>query len=247
MKKIGTAFFALFPSKLAHLFLKMMGHKISWKSKIGFSFIYTDSLKLEAHSRIGHFNFIKINKVHLSEKATIKALNFFKGPFDVILNEDAVIGKQNRFQRANHPISYGDSALIAGKGTRITSANYFDLTQSVLFGEHSQVAGIGTQFWTHGYFHASNGIERVRIDGEINIGNNVYIGTRCLFNPGVSVANAINIGGNSVVSKDLTESGMYVNQSLRYIDTDIHKVKEKLVKVEDKSLIEEVYIKRKKV
>ena len=245
MKKLATVFFALLPSKLAHLFLKMMGHQISWKSKIGISIIYVDSLKLEANSRIGHFNFIKINNVYLSENAMIKMLNFFKGPFDLKLFEDAIIGKQNRFQRGKSSVSYGVSELILGRGTGITSGNYLDLTQSILFGEHSQVAGIGTQFWTHGYMHANEGIERIRVDGEIVVGDNVYIGTRCVFNPGVKVVNAVNIGGNSVISKDLTEPGMYVNQSLRYIKTDIEKTKLKLTRVTGENLIEEVYTKGK--
>ncbi|MFY0603974.1 MAG: hypothetical protein JXQ93_08490 [Flavobacteriaceae bacterium] len=246
MKRIGTALFALLPSKLAHLFLKMMGHKISWKSKIGFSFIYTDSIELKDTAKIGHFNFIKVDKISLGENAVIKSLNFFKGPFNIILKEEARIGKQNRFQRATSTVSYGISELIIGKGTGITSRNYLDLMQSIIFGEHSQVAGIGTQFWTHGYIHASKGVERIRIDGQIIIGNNVYIGSRCIFNPGVIVKDAINIGGNSVISKDLNQSGMYVNQPLRYIDTDIHKAREKFLKVDDDLLIEEVYFRTKK-
>lgn len=246
MKKVLTVFFALFPSKLAHIFLKILGHKIDWSSRIGLSFIYVEELNLGKHSKIGHLNFIKVKAVELDEKAVIRSLNFFKGPFHIKLNEDAAIGKQNRFQRSKPPITYGDSILTAGKGTRITTGNYFDLTRSITFGEHSQVAGMGTQFWTHGYIHAKKGVDRIRIDGAISIGNNVYIGTRCVLNPGIQIADAINIGGNSVVSKSLTKSGMYVNQPLRYVASDINEIRSKYSKVTTEKLIEEVYTKERK-
>lgn len=182
-----------------------------------------------------------MNSIQLKENAAIRNFNFFKGPFKIDLSEETNIGKQNTFLRGNHKVSFGNSILSVGKGTRITSANHFDLTKSITFGEFSQVAGINTQFWTHGYLHADEGKERIRIDGEINIGNNVYIGSRCLINPGVTVANAINIGGNSVVSKDLLKSGMYVNQKLRYLENNIEKARSKFNRVKEENLIDEVY------
>ena len=83
------------------------------------------------------------------------------------------------------------------------------------------------------------------MDGEIIIGDNVYVGTKCVFNPGVKVSNAINIGGNSVISKDLNESGMYVNQSLRYLKKDAQEVRERLTRVSEKNLTEEIYTKNR--
>jgi acetyltransferase-like isoleucine patch superfamily enzyme len=126
-----------------------------------------------------------------------------------------------------------------------TYDNFFDLTCSIRFGKNTQVAGKGSQFWTHGYMHANSGTERIRVDGEIIIGDNVYVGTKCVFNPGVKVSNAINIGGNSVISKDLNESGMYVNQSLRYLKKDAQEVRERLTRVSEKNLTEEIYTKNR--
>lgn len=243
MKQFLTALCALFPSKLAHFFLKLLGHDISWKSKIGFSILYVKKICLTNNAIIGHFNLFKIESIFLKKDSSIGSFNLFKGPFHILLESNTNIGKLNRFQRGSFPISYDKSELKIGQGTRITTGNYFDLTNSITFGEDSQVAGMESQFWTHGYMHADKGIDRIRIDGEIKIGNNVYIGSRCLFNPGVTVFDAINIGGNSVISKDLKTSGMYVNQTLRYIETDINKTRQKLKKVETSGLIEEVYTK----
>ena len=221
-----TALFSLFPSKSANLFLKLLGHKISWNSKIGLSILYVKSLTLDKNSKIGHFN-------------------FFKGPITLFLGKKSRIGKFNKFTRAYSPITYGNSSLCIEDGTGITYDNFFDLTCSISFGKNSQVAGKGSQFWTHGYMHANSGTERIRVDGDIIIGDNVYVGTRCVFNPGVKVSNAINIGGNSVISKDLTEPGMYVNQSLRYLKKDVQQVRERLTRVHEKHLIEEIYTKNK--
>ncbi|TVZ56189.1 acetyltransferase-like isoleucine patch superfamily enzyme [Lutibacter sp. Hel_I_33_5] len=245
MKKISTLLICLLPSKIAVLFLKLIGHKVSLGANIGFSFIYVDEIILDKDSRIGHFNFIKTKSIHLKKNSIIGLLNLFKGPFKIFLDEKSIINKNNKFTSGYFPITYGEQLLKLGKGTGITNSNFFDLTNSIIFGEHCQVAGSSSQFWTHGYIHADKGIERIRIDGEIVLGNNVYIGSRCLFNPGVTVADSINIGGNSVISKDLKEPGMYVNQALRYLKINIDNAKQNFKRITTEGLIEEIYSKNK--
>lgn len=244
-KRIFTAFFSLLPLKLDILFLNLLGHKISWNSRLGLNLYLVDHIHLKKRAKVGYFNFIKIDKLELSEEAEIGHANIFKGPFSVRMQRNTRIGKLNKLTRAYAPISYGESYFDVGEGTRITYDNFFDLTLPISFGNYSQVAGKDSQFWTHGYYHADEGPDRIRVDGKITIGNNVYIGSRCLLNPGVTIGDAINLGGNSVVSKDILESGMYVNQPLRYIDTDINKLKTRLKKVEFENLIEVVYTKEK--
>jgi acetyltransferase-like isoleucine patch superfamily enzyme len=98
--------------------------------------------------------------------------------------------------------------------------------------------------WTHGYYHADKGPERIRIDGEIKIGDNVYIGSSCIFNPGVVVSNSIHLGGGSVISKSLVKPGMYVTQGLRFIDNNIESIKNKLESVKEDNLMDNVYLKK---
>jgi acetyltransferase-like isoleucine patch superfamily enzyme len=188
-------------------------------------------------------NFIRVNKLDLSKNAFIKNLNYIKGPFNVVLGEKSGIAMQNKIRRAYHPVTYGISELKLGYNTFIVSNNFLDLTRSIILGDNTIIAGIRTEFWTHGYMHESEGEGRIRIDGEIHLGNNVYVGSRCLFNPSVTIGNSINIGGNSVISKDLNESGMYVNQSLRFLKKDIHSVKQNMTEIKGENLIEKVYIK----
>lgn len=231
-------------SFLRIFFLNLMGNKISYQAKIGWGVYLINKMEIKAGAKIYALNFIRINNVHLLENSFIKSLNYFKGPFDLFLGEKSGIARQNKIRRAYKPITYGVSKLKLGYNTFIVSNNFLDLTRSITIGDNSQIGGKGAEFWTHGYMHDNVGEGRIRIDGEIHLGNNVYVGSRCLFNPGVTVNNAINIGGNSVISKDLIEPGMYVNQTLRYIKKDIENVKDKFSAFKEEEVLEKVYVKK---
>ena len=244
MKKIITLFVGLIPIGIIRkLFLNLIGHKISYKSKLGVNILYISYIKLEEGTSVGSFNIIASKSLCLEKQSFIKRLNYIKGPFKVHLSYKSGISNNNKFRRANYPISVGDASLYLGKNSFIVSNHFIYLTKSVSFGDNSILAGIDTQLWTHGYYHANKGSDRIRIDGEIKIGNNVYVGSRCIFNPGIKVNDAIHIGAGSVISKHLEQPGMYVSQRLRFIENDIDTIKEKLHKVGDCNLIEKVYTK----
>ncbi|MDN5215669.1 hypothetical protein QQ020_26565 [Fulvivirgaceae bacterium BMA12] len=154
------------------------------------------------------------------------------------------IGNRNLIKRSPTPITYGISLLYLGAMTKITASHVIDCTRSIRIGNYSIIAGLSSQLWTHGYFHEANGPGRFRVDGEIIIGNNVYVGSKCVFNLGVKVADSITIGSNSSVSKSLLHKGMYVSQPLRYLESDANTAREKLIKVEVENLIEQVYEKK---
>ena len=193
--------------------------------------------------RIGHFNLIRNNQCSLGDHCKIGYLNILKGPFDLKLDEYAAIGNKNYLTRGPAGVTYGDSKLHLGIWTKITVKHHLDLTRSITFGNYSILAGLGSQLWTHGYYHADEGLDRIRIDGPIEVGDNVYVGSSVIFNPGVSIGSKIHIGAGTVISKNLTEPGMYVNQGLRFIENDMEKVKSKLRPIEDDQLIEQVYTK----
>lgn len=245
MKLYLTALFGLIPINVIKIFfLRLLGHDVSFKSKIGFSVLFVNTITIGKFAKIGNFNFIKAEELNLEKHSFIGSLNVIKGPIFIHLKSKSGISKQNKIRRANYPITYGNSKLQLGFNSFVVSNHFLDLTKSVTIGENSIIAGVNSQFWTHGYYHADNGTERIRIDGEIKIGDNVYIGSSCIFNPGIKVNNAIHIGAGSVISKNLEKSGMYVNQGLRFIDNNIEKVKSKLEKVNDLDLVEQVYTKK---
>lgn len=244
MKTWLTAFATFFlPSAIMRPFLRLLGHKVGKGARIGFSFVKCPKMILEANSRLGHLNLIMIPELQMGENSSIGYLNIFKGPFSAILHPFAAIGQKNYLTRGGQGVSFGESHLQLGTWSKITAGHHIDLTRSIEFGEYSILAGLGSQMWTHGYYHGESGIERIRIDGSISIGDNVYVGSACVFNPGVQVGNAIHLGGGTVISKDLKEKGMYVGQGLRFVPNNIDAVRTKLDKAQVDSLVDEVYLK----
>lgn len=243
IKKYFFALLCLLPFKLPNFFLRLFGVNITNKAKIGFSIILLSDINMIGNSKIGHFNFIKCDKLYLEDQSYIGHLNKIKGPFDIELGKRSAIGNSNKLVRANLGVTYGKSVLKLGELSKVTSEHYLDLTNSITMGNFTTLAGIRSQIWTHGYMHANIGEDRVRIDGKIEIGNNVYIGSGCIFNPGVKILNAISVGSGSILSKNLKKPGMYVNQPLRYLDNDIEVVKRKLKRLDNPDVIDKVYLK----
>lgn len=237
---IGILTFFL-PSKLIILLLKSWGYKVSIKSKFGFSFIYAKEFEINSNTKIGHFNFIVCESLKMEEGSYIGSLNIIKGPIKILMASRAAIGNRNLIKRSSPPVSYGDAYLKIGYLSKITASHLIDCTRTVEIGNYSILAGASTQVWTHGYYHYPTGPERYRIDGEVKIGNNVYVGSRCTFNLGVEVSDGITIGSNSSISKSLKRPGLYVSQSLRYIDTNAEEAKKKMVKVDKYKVCEEVF------
>lgn len=245
MKKILTALVCLLPSKIAVFFLKLLGHKVTYSSRIGFSLILTNSLNLCANTKIGHFNIIRVEGIDFKENAYIGHLNFINGPFSLRFSKQGAVGNSNSISRAPKGVTYGKAVLQIGELGKITAKHKVDLTRSVFLGDFSTLAGAGSQIWTHGYIHEREGAGRIRVDGEVVIKNNVYIGAMSVVNAGVTIESGITIGSNSAVSKNLIEKGMYVGQKLRFIEKSIDDVRNSLQQVNDPSLIETVYEKPK--
>lgn len=242
MKKIVLFFSCLvLPGFLLKFVLRMLGCKVGRNVKIGFSIILTTDLRLHDNARIGHFNYIKINSLELKESAYIGSFNICRGPFSILLKKRAAIGRSCLIRRSRLGVTYGKSELVLGELSKLTAYHFVDLTKSIVFGDFSTLAGIRSQLWTHGYVHAPTGPDRFRVDGEITIGNNVYIGSGVIINPGVTVADAINIGGGATVAKSLEEVGMYVSQPLRKIDKDYNSIMVGLSEVMEEGLLEKVY------
>ncbi len=244
VKKVINSIICLFiPTKLCFFLLNLLGNKIHKTTVIGFSFIWIDYLELDKNTKIGHFNLIAVTELRLKEEAYIGHFNLIKGPLKVILNSYAAIGISNTIKRAKMGIVIGDAALKLGILTKITSNHFIDCCCNVTLGDYSILAGINSQIWTHGYVHDIKGAGRFRVDGKVTVGNNVYIGSMSVINPGVSISDSITIGSSSCVSKSLSKPGLYVSQQLRFIKRDYENVKEKLTK-SNEYCIEEVYIKK---
>lgn len=146
----------------------------------------------------------------------IRGLNVLRGGFKVIMDEKSIINKYNKITCP--PVN--NSILKMGYGTIVGTSHILELCANITIDDHSIMAGSGSQVWTHGFYHSKFPPTRWRVDGDVVIGKNVYIGTRCIIGAGVSICDNATLGAGSVVSKDLTRSGLYVNQPLRFIDFD---------------------------
>lgn len=175
-----------------------------------------DSIELERGAKIGNFNFVRVNRLVMKSNSRLGYLNRIKGNIDVCLDKGACLDHKII---ASGPNFYFEgkkrSHLSLGEGSHILNG-YLNLTDSISIGKNTTIAGSGSEFWTHSFYL---GTELSRVDGEISIGDNCYIGSRCIFMPGVKVSNNIIVGAGSSVAKSLTEKGTYVNQSLRHLPT----------------------------
>ncbi|MCZ8285582.1 MAG: hypothetical protein O9353_09005 [Bacteroidia bacterium] len=236
----------LFPVKLSFWLLNVLGHKIHSGSRIGFSFLWVSGkIVLEEGARVGHFNFIKIDHLQIGKEGYIGKYNKITGPVDIILESTAAIGNSNKLYRAPLGVTYGKAILKLGILSKITGNHRIDCTRSITMGNYSILAGHNSQLWTHSYTHDKEGPGRFRVDGEIGIGNNVYIGSMSVINAGVEIADKIVVGSNSSVSKSLLEQGTYVSQPLRFIPFDpLADPQKKYQKVEGYSICEDVYEKK---
>jgi acetyltransferase-like isoleucine patch superfamily enzyme len=246
-KGISLILCILFPIRIVFWILNLLGHKVHPKARIGFSIIWIDSvLNLEESSRIGNLNFIKVNSLSIGTHGYIGSLNKLNGPFDIILDEKAAIGSSNKCYRAPEGISYNKAILRVGIMSKITAHHRIDCIRNVTIGNYSIVAGHDSQLWTHAYYHDKTGSGRFRLDGDIEIGNNTYIGSRCVLNCGITIADNVVVGANSCVSKSLLKPGTYVSQPLRYIEQSADEdVRMKFIKVEGFNICEEVYERKK--
>lgn len=219
---MGCLFFIL-PSFIITLLLKLT-HVIAWKDKgvrIGFSLICVGHLSLGSGCKIGHFNIIILPFLQMQRGSCIKHFNFIKGDFAVLLKEKALIRMVNKI---SGPMKAVDKIqFILGKNSSIQIGHLFDVTSNIIIGDHTLFAGVGTQVWTHSFYLEKQGDGCHRIDGDVIVGNKVNVSTRCVICCGISIKDNITIGANTCVSRNLDISGLYVNQSLRYIEFDSDK------------------------
>jgi acetyltransferase-like isoleucine patch superfamily enzyme len=245
-----TAFACLLlPSPLLRIVLRVLGHRIGPGARIGFSLLWCHCLCLDAHTRIGHLNLVRAHRVFLRRGAYVGRMNVLHGPFSILLRQDASIGNSNKVLRAPMgSVTVGPSMLRLGRLSKITAEHRVDVTSTVWMGDYSVLAGSGSQVWSHGYMHDHQGPGRYRIDGAVRIGNNVYIGARCLLSMGVRISDGAIVGAGTTVARNLTEPGLYVSATMRQLPRPpLPEQRSDLQRVHGEHLVETVYRKRAEV
>lgn len=218
MKRFTTALILfLFPAWLANKIVRLWGVRI--EGKIGLSWVACDHYTIEKGAHIQNFCYIRIPSLTMRNGARIKMFNFIKGSFTMEMESDTTIKFASKITNTTK-LKYRDTKFFLGEMAILGISTRVDMTGNVTIGAFSVFAGAGSELWTHSYYHSREVPKRYRIDGDIVIGENVYIGSRCTITAGVSIADNISIGAGSVVSKSLEKSGLYVNQPLRFLEFD---------------------------
>lgn len=209
-----TAFliaFTPFNSLRVFFYRNLLGYRIAPGCRIGmFNYINVDYCSI-GRAAIGILNFIEVNELVLEDGARLSRLNRFKMFKQMRLGSGSVILSNNIFfgtRRGISPFKDHENVTV-GKDCIITNGHLFDLSDSINLGDNVTVGGAGCQFWTHSF-----GLNHIKMQAPITIGDDVYFGARCIMTPGVSIVGGVSIGAGTIVSKSILEPGFYVSSCL---------------------------------
>jgi acetyltransferase-like isoleucine patch superfamily enzyme len=172
------------PSLRRALYRALFGFQIAKTAKIGmFNLLDTRELVMKAHAEIRGFGnvFMSVQRVELEEYARIGAprvgLNLFRG-------------------RANKTAS-PPASLRLGRCSVIELFHYFDVCADIDIGDNVVIGGIRSVFFTHALYKDTY--------EPIVVGDDVYVGSNCLFQMGVTIAPRCIVGLGSVVVKSIDQ------------------------------------------
>lgn len=206
----------LLPASWKPCALRLLGHRVHRSARIQLSLVDVDHLFLGKHARIGRLNGIKARRLVMRDQASIGHLNWISGRLSILIGQNSGIGHKNHINSAVVPGSARRPQLRIGTWSKITSGHFVNVCETISLGNYTTIAGFGTQLWTHGFVHMETGLERYEIRGNIRMGNNVYVGSHCTFQPGVKISDTVSVGSHASVAKSLLEPGVYVPQELRF-------------------------------
>jgi acetyltransferase-like isoleucine patch superfamily enzyme len=219
MKSIISLFITCLPFNGVRVFFYriIFKYNIDSKSKIGmFNIINCRKLKME-NAQIGFFNQIIVNDLTLKDNSTIKKRNRLKHLNILVLKNNSEIRSDNFIGAPvrgtiDDSIDFLNQNLYIGRNSSILRSNYFDIVDEVFIGENVVFGGNGSEIWTHGF-----DTKRKMIVGKIIFGNNIFVGSNCVFTKGISIADEITIAPLSVIYKSITEKGVYSTHEIKKI------------------------------
>lgn len=211
IKKVLSLLFTLLPiSKVRIFFLNMLpGFKINYNSYVGFANILAVKKLEVSNSRIKSFNIIDGNTIIMKNSSIgllnkIRYVNIFNLDNARMYNRNSYIGSCDE---AVSEIEKNNFRMESD--SLITHRHYFDLTYGVLIGKNVVFGGEQTQCWTHGYDY-----NRKLIGGTVRFGDDIYVGSRSLIVPDVTICNKVTIAAGTIIHKNIIESGVYASNNL---------------------------------
>jgi len=188
----------------------------------------------------------------LEEEISVKCREFIAGSF-LQFYKGAVVGKGGKFG-INSKVTIGDGCFI-GKNTLINPSEEIIIGDDVGIGDEVQI-------WTHGgYLSVLDGFPAVF--APVKIGNHVWLPSRCIVLPNVTIGSNVVIGINSLVNKNIPSGCLAAGIPCKVLKENIYPrklQKEELTKIinnviklyhplmKDKNIIAKIdYDKRKNI
>ncbi|UOB19419.1 acyltransferase [Abyssalbus ytuae] len=219
MKIILTFLVSLIPINRLKIWVYnfFKGYKISYDSKIGFLNVLCATKFTADKVTIGNFNFIHGKEVELMKGVLINKFNRIKNINRLLLKEKAIIYSWNFVsgipEKSKHTsLIFDNQNLTLGKESSLLRKNYVDLVNEVVIGDNVVFGGNGSEIWTHGF-----DIYRTMLVGRVTFGNNIFIGSGCIFTKGINVSDETIIAPGSIIYKSITEKGIYSTHEIRKI------------------------------
>jgi acetyltransferase-like isoleucine patch superfamily enzyme len=161
----------------------LYGYRFGRGARIGFSWVFPDSLAMAEGSSIGHLNVVvHLREVRLGENATIGRGNWITGH---------PAGASRHFRH----LAGRNGSLIVGRESAITKSHHIDCTELVTIGAFSTIAGYRTQILTH-----SIDLEAGRQDAKpVEIGSYCFVGTAAVILGGARLPNRSVLGAMALL------------------------------------------------
>jgi sugar O-acyltransferase (sialic acid O-acetyltransferase NeuD family) len=121
-----------------------------------------------------------------------------------------------KFTKVIHPSSVISDWVELGDGAIVTAGVI--ITCNIKIGQHAQLnlhSTIGHDCTIGDFFTAGPG---TNVSGICSFGDNVYFGTNAAVKQGVEICNDVVIGMGSVVTKNITESGIYIGNPAKKLE-----------------------------
>lgn len=155
-------------------------------------------------ARIAAFNVVDARKLSMAEGARIRgAGNVFLNLHVLEMGAYATIGGPrfggNRVRGTANKRGYPCASLRLGPCAIVELEHYFDVCADVEIGANTVIGGLRSVFFTHTFHEAEF--------KPIRVGRDVYVGSNCKFQMGVSVADGCVVGMGAVVVKDVEVPG----------------------------------------
>jgi acetyltransferase-like isoleucine patch superfamily enzyme len=217
LRRIGLTIISILPLTIArHFFYRLFfRYQINGNSKIGmFNYISCKEVVLQ-DAIIGTFNLIIVSKLTMDPGSLILKRNRIKYLNTLSIKESGIVNIGNFIgaQKTNEGLfKFDDQNLLLGKRSEILRNNYFDVVRPIIIGDNVVFGGQGSEIWTHGFE-----VDRTMLVGGVTFGDNIFIGSRCIFTKNVNVVSNVTIGPGSIVYKSINESGFYSSHQIEKI------------------------------